>query len=530
MNIENVSRPYAPGFTRSFSIKIALVVFGLMLIGNVALVYIGQYYGRQVARETTQSMHLGMAQYILSHQPRPLIADDGSISADNKALMQDLMMHVMAINPAVEVYLLNAQGNILGHVLEGMPPDALLGDKVDVEAVRALLSDSQNQSGRGALRLPVLGEDPRRQTVSNIVSVARISASDRQSTLGYLYIVLDGKAKQTIAADLQSSVALQELWLGMLISSVLVGFFLWLIIRKLTQPLNALTQRVRLWHLEEKDLPLQEQTIPAKQYDEIAMLSDAISALQHRVAEQFKRIEEADKMRRELVSNISHDLRTPLASIQGYVETVLIQGEKLTDAQRHSYLKVAHKHIQRLEKRVLELFELSKLDSGRVLPKQEVFCMAELLQDVVQGYQLQADRVKVRLVLNAQQHVQVLADIALIERVLQNLIENALRYTPNDGEVSVQLEVSGTHVAVHVIDTGIGIAEAHLPYIFERYWRANEGEVSNVSGSGLGLAIVKRILDLHGTVIRVKSELSAGTHFSFDLPKFRKDERFVIVS
>ncbi|MBY0572840.1 MAG: HAMP domain-containing histidine kinase [Undibacterium sp.] len=498
--------------SRRFYIRLTVLVLGLLIISNVALVFIGQYYGRQAARETMQSLHLGMAKYILTHLSAPLIGVDGAI---NRKPMQDLMMHVMAINPAVEVYLLDENGHILGHLLDGMPPDALLGDSVDLNAVSALLHDT----GRPT-RLPVLGYDPRRQTLSNIVSVAAIHAPASDKVIGYLYIVLDGQAKQNLSATILSSVALQELWIGMTISTVLVSVFLFLLLSKLTQPLNRLSNEVKRWRLEEKDEDQDGIEHKPVEQDEIKVLSHAIYALKVRVAEQFGRIEESDQMRRELVSNISHDLRTPLASIQGYVETVLIKGEALLPEQRADYLHVALRHIKLLEKRVLELFELSKLDSGRMLPKQEPFCMAELLHDVVQGYQLQAERAKIRLSLDANSHVHVLADIALIERVLQNLIENALRYTPENGSISLSLNASEQQVFVSVSDTGVGIAHEHLPFIFERYWRASPTDTQNATGSGLGLAIVKRILELHGAAIRVHSERHLGTQFSFDLPKF----------
>jgi signal transduction histidine kinase len=169
------------------------------------------------------------------------------------------------------------------------------------------------------------------------------------------------------------------------------------------------------------------------------------------------------------------------------------------------------------------LFELSKLDAGRVEPNHEVFCLAELLQDVVQNYQLAAQQKGVTLKLAAGSHTKarVRADIAMIERVLQNLTDNALRYTTAGGSVVLAIENHpGTFMQISVSDTGRGIETQHLPHIFERYWRAADaGGGSSSTRSGLGLAIVKRILDLHGSAVRVQSEFKRGTRFEFLLPQ-----------
>ncbi len=151
-----------------------------------------------------------------------------------------------------------------------------------------------------------------------------------------------------------------------------------------------------------------------------------------RIAEQFKRLEDNDRLRRELIGNISHDLHTPLASVQGYIETVLLRGDTLDATTREQHLRTALSHSRKLDRRIADLFELSKLDAGRVQPKVEPFRLAELLQDVVQSYRLQAQQRGVKLEFDpaGQGHALVRADIALIERVLQNLVDNALRYTP----------------------------------------------------------------------------------------------------
>ena len=238
------------------------------------------------------------------------------------------------------------------------------------------------------------------------------------------------------------------------------------------------------------------------------------------MAEQFEQLEKNDRLRRELVSNLSHDLHTPLASIQGYVERCLIRNEQLAPAERAQNLRVVLRHCASLSKRTGELFELSKLDAGRMQPQLEVFCLSELLQDVVQAYALQAEQRNVSLRLSAASRSTacVRADIALLERVFQNLIDNALRYTPAGGSIRIDIQPNEDALEVSVSDTGAGIANEHLEHVFERYWRAQDAQSTEPGpSSGLGLAIVKRILELHGSVIRVSSDLSRGSRFDFSL-------------
>jgi signal transduction histidine kinase len=291
-----------------------------------------------------------------------------------------------------------------------------------------------------------------------------------------------------------------------------------LAMRKLTRPLRRLTDEVQAFRAS--------AAAPARPTDgdEVDALREATRAMQQRIAQQLQHLQDNDRLRRELVSNISHDLHTPLANVQGYVETLLIAGDQLDATAREQHLRTALRHLMRLHRRIADLFELSKLDAGQVVPRLEAFRLGELLQDVVQDSQLVARERGVALALaeGADVQTRVRADIGLIERVLQNLVDNALAHTPRGGAVTLAIERDGAHaLRVAVIDSGSGIAREHLPHIFERYWRADDAPVQPGHGAsaGLGLAIVKRILDLHGSAVRVDSDPARGTRFEFSLPQ-----------
>jgi signal transduction histidine kinase len=500
-------RRKAASVWRRLHVRAALVAAPLLLGLGTVMYLLLQHYSAQAALEAGQRMNLGLARYVVEHQPPGLITPAG---LPDKGLMKELAQHVMAINPSVELYLLDANGRVLAHALDGLQGRDPVGMQVDMAPMRRLLSAETDAS----VLLPVLGTDPRNPDRANTFSVSAVVPPG--GGMGYLYVILNGSMAQGVAASLSNSGALRAMAVGAALSTLLAGAVLWLAWRHLTHPLRQLTDELRSFR-DHGDADAQ-----AESGDEVGVLRGAVRSMRQRIAQQFQRLEDSDRQRRELISNISHDLRTPLSNIQGYVETVLLRGESIDAPARATHLRTALRHVDLLGQRIADLFELSKFDAGRVEPRQEVFCLAELLQDVVQNYRLSAEQRGVSISLAAGSHLQakVLADIAMIERVLQNLIDNALRYTAAGGTVVLAIENHGAFMQVSVSDTGRGIETRDLPHIFERYWRAADAAESGpTASSGLGLAIVKRILDLHGSAVRVHSEFRRGTRFEFLLPQ-----------
>lgn len=491
---------------RRLHVRLSAAVLLLLVLLASALLAAARRQSAQDTLEATQRLQLGLAATIARQQPRPLIASDGR---PDRALLADLAMHAMALNPALEVYLLDTEGRVIGHALDTRQP---IAERVDLSVVRPLAAREREPPP-----LPLLGDDPRRAGERNVVSVEGLSVDGRMT--GYLYVVLQGQTQQAVAAAVAQSSAWRELSLIALAATAGAALLLVLVMRKLTRPLRRLTEEVRAFHADAGDT-----RATASPGDEVDALREATRAMQQRIALQLQHLQDNDRLRRELVSNISHDLHTPLANVQGYVETLLLAGDQLDAAAREQHLRTAMRHLKRLHQRIADLFELSKLDAGQVAPRLEPFRLGELLQDVVQDGQLAARERGVALTLadSGEAQARVRADIGLIERVLQNLVDNALRHTPRGGAVTLAIERDGPDaLRVAVIDSGSGIAREHLPHIFERYWRADDAPVQPGHGAsaGLGLAIVKRILDLHGSAVRVDSDPARGTRFEFSLPQ-----------
>jgi hypothetical protein len=231
-------------------------------------------------------------------------------------------------------------------------------------------------------------------------------------------------------------------------------------------------------------------------------------------------LERAQRERLAALERISHDLRTPLASMQGYLELLLLRHGSLDAAEAQNYLQTAARHSERLSRLVDDLFELVRLQSEGAFVQREPFALAELVHDVVQRFSAAAERAQVRLAVRADEDraLFVDADVRLVERLLGNLLDNALRHTSAGG--SVAIEVAGTAAAarITVADTGEGIEPAALEGIFERYDTMNRVGDTGSTTPGLGLAIARRVAELHGSALELQSTPGQGTSVAFQLP------------
>jgi signal transduction histidine kinase len=232
------------------------------------------------------------------------------------------------------------------------------------------------------------------------------------------------------------------------------------------------------------------------------------------------KIKSVEKLRRELIANISHDLRTPLSIIQGFIETLQMKDENLTKQERLDYLNTINSSGERLSKLISQLFEYSKLEANQIEPQSEPFLISELANDIHRNYMVLANQKNIDLKLKMDNGIPlVFADISLVERAIQNLMDNALKFTPENGKVTVQIAHNDNDVEITIKDSGPGIKKENQGLIFERYRQTKTNK--RKEGAGLGLAIVKKIVELHNTSVKVLSKPNEGTSFSFSLPIYQ---------
>ncbi|MEM6766263.1 MAG: HAMP domain-containing sensor histidine kinase [Bacteroidota bacterium] len=426
--------------------------------------------------------------------------EEGSVRKD---ALHQIMHSMMAVNPAVEVYLLDGEGTILEYVV---PKKTIELTAVPLAPVKEFIETSGEKM--------VLGVDPRNSQERKVFSAAPVYEADK--LVGYVYIILASEEFEAIQAyekaDLLLSLGGRNMLVTLLVSFIAGLFLFWYF----TRNINHIIQAVNKF----RDGKLTAR-VEAEQAGELKPLALTFNDMADAVVANIQKKETLDKLRRELIANISHDLRTPLSIIHGYAETLWMKGISLAEDERQVYIKHVLDHTYRLENLVKELFELSKLEAQQIQPKPEPFSLSELVQDVVHSYLIIAQEKNIQLhPVFLQDQLVVLGDVALIERVLQNLIDNALKFTDEGGNVWIKMEKQAGQACIRIEDSGVGIPEEDLPYIFDRYRRAEKKAVNRVESTGLGLAIVKKIMELHQADIYVESTLGEGTTFSILLPLY----------
>ncbi len=481
----------------SLSARLVVTLAVLFILVGIFFVFLMGSMTERYQQEVAQKLNQELAGHIVAER---LLLRDGRVDKEG---LEHIFHMLMVINPAIEVYLLDPAGRVLAFAA---PHGKVKRETVDLVPVQAFLG--------GAHSLPILGDDPRNPDRQKVFSAAPLKQNGKLQ--GYLYVILGGESYENIAHMLQDSYVM-KLNAGVVASGLVFALLLaMLFFTVLTRRLRRLTRSMDTFR-RTGQVPAPETQVTRG--DELDDLRTSFEDMAQRITEQMERLQENDSLRRELVANVSHDLRTPLASLQSHLETLRIKEDELDAAEKQRYLEIALQNISRLNTLVNQLFELAKLDANEVTPEYEPFALPELVQDVVHKFQLRAEQEDIELVPDIANTTIpfVVADIGLIERVLDNLLDNALRHTPRGGTVTVSLTPNHGHVTVQVRDTGHGIGEQDLPYVFDRFYKGSQNARTR-GGAGLGLAIVQRILELHGSVIHAASQNNAGTAFSFDLP------------
>jgi signal transduction histidine kinase len=413
-----------------------------------------------------------------------------------------IIHYMMVLNPAIEIYILDRGGNILAFFSE--PGKQIRQFSVDTEPIEKFLLGTES--------IPIFGDDPCNPSIRKHFSAARIDIGQEQT--GYLYIVLRSSVYDQTMGTLKEKYFASALMRGLLLSLIFVGIIGLILFGFLTRRIQNVSRSVKEFENGRYD-----QRITVKARDEIGNLANTFNHMADTIAKNMDNLKQTDRLRRELIANVSHDLRSPLASIQGYIETILMKKETLPSEKLHGYLETILADAKQLNRLVEELFELSKLDAKQIDPQLETFSLTELLQDVSMKFKSQAEKLNIQLSADLPKQLYfVHADIGMIERVLSNLIENAINFTPERGMVQLSVHRNNGQLRVCVSDTGKGIPPEDLPHIFDRFFRGDSSRSGTNRGSGLGLAISQKIMELHQSSITVESKPMEGSVFEFELP------------
>ena len=481
-------------FWSRFGVRLSALFLALVVGLGAVVLALTERSAKSAVATADQALHLNLAGELAPRFQPHLETDIDSVA------IADIIAGLTQVNRRIDVYLLGSDGMIKSWFMDarGRPLEPF----VATPALDRLMAGG---------RPPILGPDPARPGETRPFSVAPIRIMGEDGC--YLYLILQGERYDDVAAMVWpgalGGAAARGLLLALGLTAVVGVLAFW----ALTARLKRLTETVGAF--ERGALAVRGNVGGA---DEIGALGRAFDRMAARIESQVEALRRTDRQRRDLVASVSHDLRSPLTSLRGYLETLAMRGDDAPPEERRAHVERALRSAERLSGLVSDLFDLARFDAAEVRPRLEPTALAELAADVVAGCQPEADRRDVALRVRAQDGLPLAAlDPGLIDRAVGNLLDNALRHTPPGGAVEVEVvRHDAAALAVSVRDTGQGIAPELLPRVFDRFVRADESRSSE--GAGLGLAIVKRIATLHGGTVRVESVLGAGSTFSLVLP------------
>jgi two-component system phosphate regulon sensor histidine kinase PhoR len=265
---------------------------------------------------------------------------------------------------------------------------------------------------------------------------------------------------------------------------------------------------------------IEVSAVPIKKADE--EVTGAV-VLFHDITE-LKRL---DQIRRDFVANVSHELRTPLSILRGYIEVLLDEPETSGEELRR-ILAIMERHSKRLQQLVGDLLSLAQLESSQAELELSVVRMDELFNNLIRDWKEKISAKNLKVIVDLpSEALMVHADGTRLEEALHNLLDNAVKFSPENGQIRLRATRRDSNVIISVVDNGIGISKEHLPRIFERFYRADKARSRELGGTGLGLAIVKHIAQLHGGRVEAESELGKGTTIRVVLPEMTNDGRLM---
>jgi signal transduction histidine kinase len=476
--------------------KISTIFILVLVVFAGITLYISIHSARNYAIEVNQKLNWDLARSTVD-----VIKPEFKNGIVNKENVDDIMHSMMVINPSVEVYLLNPKGKILNYMA---PKKVVKLEEVSMAPIEQFLNDKKQNL--------IMGDDPRNPNEKKTFSVARVE--DNNVLTGYIYIVLASQeyisAEQMVIGSYILGLTIRSIIIILIVSAIVGLLFIWFITKKLNVIIVGI-QQFKSGNFNAR--------IPVKKNDEIENIGLVFNEMADTIANNIRELKETDEFRKELISNVSHDLRTPIASIQGYAETLILKRDNIDSEEQLKYIEIIYSSCERLKKLVTELFEISKLENNQVKLNLEPFSISELISDIVNKYRIISQKKGISLNVFIPKDIpRIEADILLIDRVLQNLIDNAIKFCHENDYINIEIHLeSGGMVEVSIVDSGEGISADELPNIFERYYKGKKYSES----AGLGLAIVKKIIDLHKTYIHVESLPGKGTSFSFQLPVTR---------
>lgn len=485
----------------SFYGKLATTLLLIFFMSGGVLYVLTTHISNRYENEVSQKLHADLAKKIIEEKIK---ITDETIDID---ALKMTFMNLMVLGPAFEFYLLDPDGSVKAYSAD---PNKIKRTSVKLEPIRTFLGSLE--------KFPIRGDDPRSETGQKIFSAATIVHNDR--LIGYLYVIIGGEIYDNVVDTVIESKILSSGFM-MLIGVGLVSILVLLsVFALLTKPLRQLSNDMDMLKANGFREEPQVLTPWNSQGDEIQRLGANFNEMAQVLKQQFDKVKTVDDVRKELIAHVSHDLRTPLAALLGYLETWQLYHSELSQEEGAQLIHTANENGQKINRLVEQLFELARLDQDTVPLHIEPVAIAELAGDVIQNLSGMAEERQVTLnVIPLDSSVRVMGDIPKLERALTNLLDNAIRHCQQGDKVTVELTPEGNRVEIAVKDTGIGIPEAELKNVINPHYQAQNSVKGKTGNAGLGLTITDKILQLHDSELVAYSKEHQGARFSFMLAR-----------
>jgi two-component system, OmpR family, sensor kinase len=492
----------------SLGTRITLLVFTFCVVIAAIFAAALLYAQSQFYYETRQRQGMQFAANVVKTYPNL-----SKLSTINREEVEDRFEELLLLEPGSAIYLLDNSGQILARHSKETSGERL--PSVSLAPFSQVMGNPMSKV--------TLGDDPDFPNDPCLFGVAPLNYAGTQT--GYLYVIM--RPQENYVRELLMTSYANRSALGIAIGASLASaLMVWALLSLLTRPLRQLTAAADAIKTT-GDTPAATQLPHGERKDEIGRLSRAFGSLLERLTDQFGRIKRMDATRREWVASISHDLRTPLTSLTGHLETVQLRGEQMPQEQRRQFIDTALQNAKHLDKLSASLLDFARLDSDDVPLDKTPTPIGELLDDVAARFAPTAQQRGVELVCEYPATLPLIkVDNGLIERAIANLVDNALRYTPAGGTIRLGAEDSKRWLMISVCDTGPGIGAEDLPHLFEKFYQGSRQREGR-GHAGLGLAIVKRVAELHGGNVSAQNrpkDSGGGAKFIIALAREKAQE------
>ena len=470
--------------------RLSLAFFAVSVTTALLYAFVFSVIWNQFRNSADQRLYWEVAES-LAHDLRPFTAENF-----NRGEVDRILYRFASYNPQFDVYVLNPAGRIVASVpaLHGQLDTAPLKRFIGLQGIPAQ---------------PLFGPSARTPHRSETLFSAAPLAIEQHP--GFVYVDLSGAYREKIfnvhgdTFATYSAAGLLILTLGVTFPFGILLFYL------LTRRFHRMTEALQAFEAGDY-----QKRLPAGWRDELGIHAKVFNQLADSLTATIARLEEVDSSRRELVANISHDLRTPVAAMRASLETL---AQVRNPVERDSLLRAAEINSQELSGLLEDLFALSRLEAPELSLQIEVFPLDEMVEDIITSQRAHAERAGIALSCSFDgKQFAACADRKLLYRAVTNLVENAIRYSLPGAVIAIRMRELNGSVGCEIADTGIGMSPEELSRVFERFYRAPKARALHSRGTGLGLNIVQRIFENHGAALEVQSAVGQGTRWHFSLP------------